>query len=236
MKRALLALAFLLLAAGCAGADDETTAGYVYWIRDDKVWPVSREIPNGIAGAIALELLRGPSDDELELGFRTALPDDLELTSIRTTGGTATVTLDDNLSPEGLAQVVYTLTQFPTVQSVDLVTGATLLTGFDRTDVEEQTPAILVESPLSFEEVTSPVRVTGTANTFEANFQYELAAGGRIIAEDFVTATSGTGTRGTFEFFVPFEHEGDGTLVVFESSAKDGSRINVSEIPLRLKR
>ena len=79
--------------------------------------------------------------------------------------------------------------------------------------------------------------MTGTANTFEANFQYELTdADGRVIAENFVTATSGTGTRGTFEFTVPFEFDGDGTLIVFESSAKDGSRINVAEIPLRMTR
>ncbi|MGI8862449.1 MAG: Gmad2 immunoglobulin-like domain-containing protein [Gaiellaceae bacterium] len=86
--------------------------------------------------------------------------------------------------------------------------------------------------------MTSPLRATGTANTFEANFQYELTdTDGRIIAEDFVTATSGTGTRGTFEFSVPFEVDfGVGSLIVFESSAKDGSRINLVEIPLRMKR
>ncbi|CAN5124266.1 hypothetical protein BH20ACT13_BH20ACT13_19200 [soil metagenome] len=96
-----------------------------------------------------------------------------------------------------------------------------------------QTPAILVEAPLAFEEVTSPLRATGTANTFEANFQYELTdSGGAVIAENFVTATSGTGTRGTFEFTVPFDYDGEGTLIVFESSAKDGSRINIAEIPL----
>ena len=35
---------------------------------------------------------------------------------------------------------------------------------------------------------------------------------------------------------MPFAFEGDGTLTVFESSAKDGSRINVAEIPLRMTR
>ncbi|MBA3333030.1 MAG: hypothetical protein H0U30_03485 [Actinobacteria bacterium] len=53
-----------------------------------------------------------------------------------------------------------------------------------------------------------------------------------------MTATSGTGTRGTFEFTVPFEvpFDGVGELIVFESSAKDGSRINLVEIPLRMTR
>lgn len=97
---------------------------------------------------------------------------------------------------------------------------------------------MLVESPLPFEEVTGPVTATGTANTFEATFQYELTdTDGRIVDEDFVTATSGSGTRGTFEFTtsdyeIPFD--GVGALIVFEISADDGSRRNLVEIPLRM--
>ena len=110
----------------------------------------------------------------------------------------------------------------------------------DRSDVESFTPAILVESPLAFEEVASPLRLTGTANTFEATFRYELTdTDGRIVDEGFVTATSGTGVRGTFDittdsFAVPFD--GVGSLIVFESSAKDGKRINLVEIPLRMSK
>jgi germination protein M len=107
-----------------------------------------------------------------------------------------------------------------------------------RSDFERFTPAILVESPLAYDEVASPLRVTGTANTFEATFAYELTdTDGRIVDANFVTATSGTGTRGTFDFTtgpftVPFD--GFGALIVFENSAKDGSRINLVEIPLRM--
>ena len=122
-----------------------------------------------------------------------------------------------------------------TVESVD-IQGNTLT----RADFEDLTPAILVESPLAFEDVRSPLRVTGTANTFEATFSYELTdTDGLIVDENFVTATSGTGTRGTFDFTtepytVPFD--GVGALIVFERSAKDGSRINLVEIPLRMTR
>jgi germination protein M len=122
-----------------------------------------------------------------------------------------------------------------TVESVD-IQGNTLA----RADFEDLTPAILVESPLAFEDVTSPLRVTGTANTFEATFSYELTdTDGLIVDENFVTATSGTGTRGTFDFTtepytVPFD--GVGALIVFERSAKDGSKINLVEIPLRMTR
>ncbi len=81
---------------------------------------------------------------------------------------------------------------------------------------------------------------SGTANTFEATFHYELTdTDGRIVDENFVTATSGTGTRGTFEFTtadydIPFD--GVGALIVFERSADDGSRIHIVEIPLRMSR
>ena len=52
--------------------------------------------------------------------------------------------------------------------------------------------------------------------------------------ENFVTATSGTGTRGTFEFTTEAAGAFDdvGTLVVFEPSAEDGSRTKLVEIPL----
>ena len=43
--------------------------------------------------------------------------------------------------------------------------------------------------------------------------------------------------RGTFDVTVkyPSGHAGIGSLIVFESSAKDGSQINVVEIPIRLR-
>ena len=97
---------------------------------------------------------------------------------------------------------------------------------------------MLVEFPLPFEQVSSPLEATGTANTFEATFSFEiLDSGGEVIADDFVTATSGSGTRGTFTFAQPFVVDGDqdGTLVVFELSAEDGSRTNEVEIPIALQ-
>ena len=77
-----------------------------------------------------------------------------------------------------------------------------------------------------------------TANTFEANFQYEVVdPAGKVVDTHFVTATSGTGTRGTFDFTTKrYKGEaGQGALVVLELSAKDGSRINEVRIPLQLE-
>jgi len=236
VRRALVAVAVVLLAVGCGGGNNEpsatgtgttttpaeTTAVRVYWLRDGKVWPALREVveTEDIATAAVNELLLGPTEQEqADLNFTTAIPDNQDV----------------ELPEAGLAQLVYTMTQFRTVDSAE-IDGV----NYTRADFEDLTPAILVESPLPFEAVTSPLRVTGTANTFEATFSYELTdTDGLIVDENFVTATSGTGTRGTFDFTtapftVPFD--GVGSLIVFERSAKDGSRINLVEIPIRMTR
>ena len=251
MKWLLTLAAAALLAAGCGGDEEatptdtdtttvpaETTELRVYWLRDGKVWPARREVDQtrAIAQAALDELLAGPTAQEgAELELTTAIPEDIEGVVASVEDGVATVELSADLPDEPLAQVVYTLTQFVTVESVD-IQGNTLT----RADFEDFTPAVLVESPLAFETVASPLRLTGTANTFEATFNYELTdTDGLIVDENFVTATSGTGTRGTFDFTtaaftVPFD--GVGSLIVFELSAEDGSRINIVEIPLRMVR
>jgi germination protein M len=241
--------------AGCAGDDDAATTTTdtapvpattndvrVYFLRDGKVWPALREISADRAQAneALRELLEGPTtQEETDLGFTTAVPEDAGMFFLLGPPdgqrGAVSVDFERELSPVARAQIVYTLTQFPLIESVILGNR-----DYRRADFEDLTPAILVESPLAFDEVANPVHVFGTANTFEATFQYELTdTDGRIVDEDFVTATSGSGIRGRFEFTtdeyeVPFD--GVGALIVFELSAEDGSRINLVEIPLRMKR
>ncbi|MBA3402681.1 MAG: GerMN domain-containing protein [Actinobacteria bacterium] len=236
MKR-LAALLLAAVLAGCAGDADSVgdASVRVYLLRDGggTVRPVRRDVDEATSRAALNELLEVASSQEAgELGATSGIPEGSSVDVFSLEGDTATVALTTELGDDGLAQVVFTLTQFPSVRSVDIQGGTFSRATFEST----YTPSILVESPLPFEAISSPLRATGTANTFEANFQYELTdSDGRVIAENFVTATSGTGTRGTFEFTVPFELDGDGTLIVFESSAKDGSGINIAEIPLRFE-
>lgn len=246
---ALAALVAGLALAGCGDDAGETTETEttttsvesarlsVYFLRDGQVWPVAREVGDVLFDDIALDqLLAGPNADEMQLGLETALPEGLGA-DVTVEDGVATVELVEptELTREALAQIVYTETALPLVESV-AIGGET----YSRSDFEEQTPSVLVESPLAFEDVTSPITATGTANTFEATFHYTLTdTDGLIVDENFVTATSGTGTRGTFEFTtdeytVPFD--GIGSLIVFERSAEDGSKMNIVEIPLRMSR
>ena len=98
-------------------------------------------------------------------------------------------------------------------------------------------PAILVESPIIGARVSSPVTVSGTANVFEATVSLRiLDENGNEIARTFTTATCGTGCRGDYSVSIPFnvDRQQRGTIEVFESSAKDGSPINLVRIPVTL--
>jgi len=97
-------------------------------------------------------------------------------------------------------------------------------------------PAIVIQSPRPGASVRTPLRVRGTANTFEANFTIELRTGGGVIARKFVTATSGSGVRGTYVVKIPFHvsEETPGKLVAFEPSAKDGKPLHTVRVPLGL--
>jgi len=220
-----------VLLAGCGGDEatpSETSQVRVYFLLDDQVWPVGREIQEDgdAANNIIAELVDGPDDAESShMGLTSDFPEGVEAT---VADGVATVETESDLTTEQLAQLVYSLTQLdPLVASVEMDGES-----YTRAEFEEQTPSVLVESPLPFEDVTSPITAAGTANTFEATFQYELLdADGNVIDENFVTATSGTGTRGTFEFTTA-DVDGVATLVVFEASAEDGSRMREVEIPL----
>ena len=99
------------------------------------------------------------------------------------------------------------------------------------------TPAIVVTSPHSGDTATSPLRVTGTADVFEATFQVEiLDSNGTVLVHQTVHATSGTGTRGTFDTTLRFatQHPGPGSLLAYDLSAKDGSRQDLVRVPLNL--
>ena len=250
-KLVLSVLFGLLLAAGCGGDDTTTTVTVretvtetaassvpteaptrvaLYFLQDGKVWPEQRGLVTGpaIATNTVHQLFEGTESE-----LTSAIPPETRLRSLAIEDGVASIELDPAVTDrKALAQLTYTLTQFDSVKRVSFNGDRPV----GRGAFEEETPAILVESPLSGEEVESGFEATGTANTFEATFQYELRdADDKILKKNFVTATSGSGTRGTFRFTVPYEGSGPGRLVVFEVSAEDGSRTNERSIPLSLR-
>ncbi len=227
----------------------------VYLVRDEKVGVAERAVtgPAVLRGALQ-QLFEGPTPEEQGWGLSTAVPAGVEVRSVSIADGTATIDLsgafDDGGGSAGmflrLAQLVHTATQFPSVDRVALriegepvkvfsSEGIELPETLTRADVEEQAPAILVEQPAPGSRIVGPLRIAGTANTFEATLSWEVvAADGSILGSGFATATCGTGCRGSFAVVEPIEGSGPATLRVFERSAEDGSETKVVEVPIEL--
>jgi germination protein M len=238
----------------------DTMTVTVYYSRDEKMCAVTRVVPKTQeVGAAALKaLLEGPTVEEKAAGMVSTIPDGTTFLGLSIKDGVATVDLSKEYASGGgslsmfmrLAEVVFTATQFPTVEGVnfkldgvpvDVFGGEGIILDhpMNRTDYEELSPAILVETPTRDDSVRSPLRITGTANVFEAVFRINVVdSDGLIIADQVVTAASGTGTRGTFDVTIPFtvDRAGLGALIVFAESPKDGSQIDVIEIPLQLEK
>ena len=233
----------------------------VYFMSGGKIAAGHRTVlkTKAVATVAIRQLLDGPTDAEDSAGFTTALPPGASVRSIRVTDGIARVSLDAEIlqlgqsNPEAemaaLAQLTFTLTQFPTVTGVEFSSGDARIAHVDgsdvdftkpvgRADFESLAPAILIESPCVGDSAGSPLVVSGSADAFEASFKIELLDGsGKTLAKQPVTATSGSGTRGTFQTSIPFTTSaGTGTLVAYELSQETGSRIHEVRVPLNFTR
>ena len=215
----------------------------VWFSRDNGLVAVRRtHVPTQLVATAAMKaLLAGPTADERSAGVTSAVPPGTRLLGIAIHNGLATVDLTSEYQSGGgalsmqtrLGQVVYTLTQFPTVQKVRFrldgspvnvfsSEGIVLSHPVGRSDYADLLPAIAVDKPVAGDHVTSPVTVSGTANVFEANVTVEvLDAKGKVVGKTFTTASCGTGCRGTFSVDVTYKvaTEQPGTIVVHDDDA-----------------
>jgi hypothetical protein len=210
-----------------------------------------------VATTAIQSLLAGPSPGEQADGLTSSIPIDTKLLGITVADQIATVDLSSEYESGGgtlsmtarLAQVVFTLTQFPTVhdvrfeldgQPVQVFSGEGIVLDHPvgRADYDALLPVIVVAKPKPQAHITSPVTISGNADVFEANVTVEiLDASGKQIATNFTTATCGTGCRGTFTIDLPFTvtEEQSGTVVVHDDDAAGtGTPPHVVEIPVTL--
>ena len=220
---------------------------------------VERELPSTpqIAHAALRALIEGPSDTEQTLidDVSSAVPDQTRLLGVTIDDRVATVDLTREFESGGgsfsmfarLAQVVYTVTQFPTVDAVQFQLDGQPVTVFSgegivldapvsRDDYRDLLPGVFIDTPSAGAEVGSPLRLTGSAAVFEGTFQYRLeAADGTVLTEGFATTDNGVGW-GEIDVTLRFDVDSrqDGTLTVWEYSAKDGSVQSERITPLTL--
>lgn len=234
----------------------------IYLVRGEKIGVLGREVEDSsdietVAKGAVEKLLQAMTSGEDVDGLRSAIPGGTKLIGLRVSdGGVATVGLSDEFASGGgslsmqlrTAQVVYTLTQLDGIrrvafelngEPVDSIGGEGVIVDppVDRSAFENVTPAILVESPVPGQQLISPFEAYGTSNVFEATHRLELIdASGRPIAATRVTASSGTGTRGSWKksFSFTADTQGPGELRAFTLSPKDGSETDVVEIPVTL--
>jgi germination protein M len=215
----------------------------VWFTRGESLYVVTRTAnATPRVGTAALEaLLQAPDTSEQSAGIGSQVPQGTQLLGLSVDNGIATVDLTSEFESGGgsesmnmrIAQIVYTLTQFPTVkgvlfqldgQPVDVFGGEGVIVDHPvtRRDYRSLLPPILVRTPESGDRVANPVTVTGSANVFEANVTVEiLDADGKVVGSTFTTATCGSGCRGTFSVSVPYEVSSAtrGLIVVHDDDA-----------------
>jgi hypothetical protein len=241
---------------GGAAAPAETSLE-VWFHQGESLYMVRRSVPatRAVGRAALEELMRGPGDAGADVG--TQVPAGTRLLGLDISDGVATVDLSSEFESGGgrlsmtmrLAQVVFTLTQFETVDGVQFRLDGRPVNVFSgegivldhpvgRKDYEELQPLIVVDQPASGAIVASPAVVIGKANVFEANVTVlVLDAAGKEIARDFTTATCGTGCWGRFSIRLPFSvaARGPGTIVVQDDDADgDGQPAHQVKIPVVL--
>lgn len=239
-------------------SDEITTA-----LGDPALVPVLRtetldsDLDATLRAALAVDRLRElPEPFNLPPGFATAIPDQAAWRDFQVSDGVATIDFPAEFESGGgsmamitrLAQVVFTATQFPDVDSVlfkidgevvDVFSGEGILLDGPQTreDYVDILPQIFLDEPAIGSRVSSPFGMNGIANVFEATVQFEIVdESGTVIQKGFTTATCGTGCWGEFAaqapFYVPEEMPGE--IVVYEEAALDGSRVNELRYPVTL--
>jgi hypothetical protein len=231
-----------------------TTTLRLYFLREGKLGVAERQVPHTTIPATASlkALLAGPQGGEPDAGLYSVIPAGTRLLDLSIESGVAHVDLSDEFAAEDseeaaaqrTAEVVYTLTRFPTVRRVALTvggdpyqaagSGGSASAEQSRSDFHDLEPNIFVETPGVGAELSSPFTFSGTAMVFEGTVLARLAdSSGRRIVEVVVTASRGAPGRGKFVKVVPFSTSAkSGTLIVFDQSMEDGSRQDEVRIPV----
>ena len=224
MKRRLPALAAVaLVAAGCGSTSPGTAATTTTGAATPPPRTMALTVFVADQGLLHPTLLHVPATPAVAHAALRALG---VTAPVSIASGTATVDLA-KATDDLVAEIVYTLTQFPSVARVD-VAGRTRLT---RDDFAAYLPPILIETPVPGADVGKSFHVSGTASVFEATLVVQLVRGGKVLSQQTVTASEGAPGRGAFD--AAFSASPGPLLVVaFAPSAADGTPQHEVDVPV----
>lgn len=217
----------------------------LYFVRDGKLAVAHRPVPLSLTPAAdsLRRLLAGPSADERRAGLATSIPSGSSLLWIIRRGNVANVNLSSDFIPEAelalsaqVGQIVFTLTQFPTIKLVRFfIEGRKLqvaapsgkgLSLVGRHAFGAYLPAVFLESPGSGEHVGSPLFVEGSATG--RTFAALVGANGELLAKALLVgeAEERTFFRIRLRFRVSVEQPGQ--LIVWKfHEGRELSRVTV---------
>ena len=176
-------------------------------------------------------------------GYETEVVPGTRLESFSVADAIATIKLSGRTPVDrGLEQIVATLTDFDDVSWVRFGVEEGLVDRTLAAGAVDAAPAIeLVRAEANAD--GTAISFAGTADTFEANVQLRVVQGGTVLASTFVTATCGTGCRGSFDGTIDIPARlvaidtangavagtdaGKIRLEAFTTSAEDGSERDV---------
>jgi immunoglobulin-like protein involved in spore germination len=208
-----LAAVLVLGAAGC-GSTTTSSAPPTISVRVETTPTMALTVFRADGGTLHAEVKHVPQTQGVAAAALAALGVDAP---VAISGGTATVELAKAPNDE-VAGIVYTLTQFPSVQKVDVAGRA----GLTRDDFAGFLDPISIEAPAAGARVPTTFHVTGTASVFEATFVVQLVRDGKVLTKQTVTASEGAPGRGAFDATFTAT-PGDLVVTAFAPSAADGT-------------
>jgi hypothetical protein len=223
--------------------------------RGGKLWLTKRTVARtpGVASAAVRQLFAGPNAAERAAAVGSAVPAGSRLRGISTSGRTATVDVSRAFAAEGgrasvrmrLAQLTFTVTQFPTIDRVRLEVAGQIVHSIAGVPVPQPAaapnfyrlvPMILVSRPAIGARIPATITVTGSADVFEAVVHVRiLNANGRLLTATHVLATCGTGCRGTYKATLTYHvlRKQRGTVLINGDNGK-GTPPPVTRVPVLL--
>lgn len=222
----------------------------LYFLRDGKLNVAHRSVPLSLTPAAdsLRRLLAGPTAAERRSGLTTSIPSGSAVRWVRRGGNVANVNLSSDFAPGGdlvlgaqLAQVVFTLTQFPTLKLVRFfvegketqVAGSLPSRRFHvlgRHAVVSYLPAVFLESPGANRRVRSPLLIEGSAaGTILATV---VGSDGKLLAQKLLISGAATRTRFRVKLGFRLSVEERGRLIVFKLDG--GNTVSQVELPLTL--
>ena len=198
----------------------------MYFLRDERLVIAHRSVARPpCCAARSRRSLAGPTADEAAAGMTSTVPAGTTVLGVDLDDGLATIDLSTEFGSGGgslsmfgrVAQVVFTATQFPNVDRVVFwMDGAPIefLGGEGLILTEPQTRSmvdramsgsVIIDTPQPGDTVSSPIRVTGEGDVYEAQFPIEIWQGGVQVGGLAPVTAGAWGTWAGFDVSIPLD-------------------------------